>query len=72
MKLVQVMIGVMVVIFLASIFLPMYMTSMTSANQTGWSATLTGMTNDYLPIIFGAGLIIFVITAVFINNRKGI
>ena len=62
-------IGVVALIIITVIGISITMGVMTSANTTGWNAMIVSMSNNYLPLIGLAAVIIIVIMSAFVKGR---
>lgn len=63
-------IGILMVIFLAAIFIPASMSSVMSANTTGWTPLISQMLSNYLPVVGLAAILIIVLMASIMRGRK--
>jgi hypothetical protein len=69
MKIVTAGIGLLVLIFLASIFMPMYMSNALSANTSAWSPIMIQLQNNYIPLIAMVAILVLIIMAAFVNKK---
>jgi hypothetical protein len=70
MKVVNAGIGMLVLIFLASIFIPMYMSNSLATNTSGWNATMVALQNNYIPLLAMVGVLLLIIWAVFMRGKS--
>jgi len=65
--------GLIVVGVVAAIGPTIYMSIVTSANTTGWGASVQSMYSSVAPIVFVAGFILIILGAAFMRSgHKGI
>lgn len=69
MQYVNVGIGLLVLILLASIFMPLYMGNALAANTTGWNDTLVQLQNNFIPLLAMVGILMLVIFMAFIRKK---
>jgi hypothetical protein len=69
MSYVNVGIGLLVLILLASIFIPLYMENSLAANTTGWNSTLVQLQNNFIPLLAAVGILMLVIFMAFIRKK---
>jgi hypothetical protein len=62
---------ILVAAIMGSLFLIMYMTGQTSTNQTGYSSLMISMSNNFMPLIFLAVLVVVILGIAITNKSKG-
>jgi uncharacterized membrane protein YdjX (TVP38/TMEM64 family) len=66
---IQVAMGIVALAIMSGIGINIYETSMVNANQTGWNATVLQASNNWLPLVFMAVIIIIVLMSAVGKSR---